>query len=126
MLILRSLSLFTYTHWNDSFIKLKTQSNLFHFDNDDIFCFKGEMMKLIKILVLTYKYCQCMRMTGEARPSETEAAERSELSASVFSVEEDKEEEKTLMLSSALAELIIVGKKEKFQLRNGLKRKMMM
>ena len=38
-------------------------------------------------------------MTGEAKPSETEAAE-SELSVSMIPVEGSKEEEKTMMLSS--------------------------
>ena len=121
MLILGSLSQFTYTDCNDYFLKLIIQSNLFHFDND-----KREMKKLINTLVLTYKYCQSMRMTGKARPSETEAAKRSEVSASVIPVEETKEEEKTLMLSSALSELVIVCKVETFQLRMGLKRKMKM
>ena len=59
------------------------------------------MKKLIKTLVLTYKHCQFMRMTGEAKPSETEAAE-SELSVTVIPVEENKEEKKTLALSSAI------------------------
>ena len=40
-------------------------------------------------------------------PSETKAAERSELSVSVIPVEENKEEEKTLALSSASAELVV-------------------
>ena len=48
-----------------------------------------------------------MRTTGEARPSETEAAERSEFSALVILVEESKEDEKTLMLSTALTELVV-------------------
>ena len=49
-------------------------------------------------------------MTGEARPSKTKAAEWSELSVSVIPVEENKEEEKTLALSSALAELVVFSK----------------
>ena len=65
-------------------------------------------------------------MASEARPSEKKAAERSEFSASVIPVEESKEEEKTLMLSSALAKLVIVCKVEKFKLSKGLKRKMKM
>ena len=65
-----------------------------------------------------------MRITGETKPSETEAAERSKLSLPVITVEENKEEEKTLMLSSALAELVVVSKEvKKIQLRKGLKRK---
>ena len=63
-------------------------------------------------------------MTGKARPSETEAAENSELSVLVIPVEESKEEEKTLMLSSAQAEVVVHNKEvKKIQLRNGLKRK---
>ena len=52
-------------------------------------------------------------MTGEARPSETEAAKRSELSVTVTPVEESKKEEKTLMLLSAWAELVVVSKEIK-------------
>ena len=59
------------------------------------------MKKLINTISLTYKHCQSIRMIGEARPSKTKAAERSELSASEISVEDSKEEEKTLMLSRA-------------------------
>ena len=84
------------------------------------------MKKLVNTLVLTYKHCQTMRMTGEVRPSKTEAAERSKLFASVIPVEENMEGEKTMMLSSALAELVVVSKEEKFQLNKGLKRKMKM
>ena len=80
MLILGSLSQFTYTDWNDYFLKLIVQSNLFCFDNDNIFCLRREMKKLVNTLVLTYEHCQSIRMTGEARPSETEEAERSEVS----------------------------------------------
>ena len=54
------------------------------------------------INTLTCKQCQSMRMTGEAIPSETEAA-KSELSVSVITVEENKEDEKTVALSRALA-----------------------
>ena len=73
------------------------------------------MKKLINTFVLTYKHCQSMRMTGQAKPSETEAAKKSELSVSVIPVEESKEEEKTLALSSALAELVADSKEnEKF------------
>ena len=79
------------------------------------------MKKLINIFVLTYRYCQSMRMTGKARPSEKEAAKRSELYASVIPLKESKEEEKTLMLASALAELVVVSKVEKLQLRKELK-----
>ena len=52
------------------------------------------MKKQINTLVLTFKHCQSTRTTVEARPSETEAAERSEQSASVVPVEESKEAEK--------------------------------
>ena len=62
-----------------------------------------------KYPLLTYKHYQSMRMTGEAKPSETEAAE-SELSVSVIPVEESKEKEKTLVLSSALVELVVDSK----------------
>ena len=62
-------------------------------------------------------------MTGEARPSETEAAERSELSASVISVEESMEEEKTMMLSSALAKLVVGSKVEKISTNKGVEKK---
>ena len=61
-----------------------------------------------------------MRMTGEARPLETEEAERSELSASAIPVEDSKEEEETLMLSTAFTEVVVVGKVKAFQLRKGL------
>ena len=61
------------------------------------------MKKLINTLLLIDKYCQSMKMTGEARPSQTETAEKPELSVSVIPVEESKEE-KTMMLSSSLAE----------------------
>ena len=64
-----------------------------------------------------------MRMTGEARQSETEAAERSEISASVISVDESKEEEKTMMLSSALAELVFGSKIEKISTNKGVEKK---
>ena len=64
-----------------------------------------------------------MRTTDEARPSETEAAERSELSASVIPIEESKEEEKTLMLSSALAEPVVVEKVKKNSDKKGVEKK---
>ena len=54
-----------------------------------------------------------MRMTGEDKPSETQAAEESELSVAVIPVKESKKEEKTLMLSCALAELVDNSKKNK-------------
>ena len=44
------------------------------------------MRKLINILVLTYKHCQSIRMTGEAKPSEKKTA-KSELSVSEIAVE---------------------------------------
>ena len=53
-----------------------------------------------------------MRKTDEAKPSEADAAE-SELSLSAIPIEERKEEEKTLMLSSALADLIAVSEEDK-------------
>ena len=70
------------------------------------------MKKLINTLVLTYKHCQSMRKTDEAKPSEADAVE-SELSVSAIPIEERKEEEKTLMLSSALADLIAVSEEDK-------------
>ena len=53
MLILGSLFWFTYTDWNDYFLKRITQSNRFCFDNDDIYCLKSAMKKLINTLILT-------------------------------------------------------------------------
>ena len=82
------------------------------------------MKKLINTLVLTYKHGQSMRMTGEARPSETEAAEKSQFSVSVIPVEESKKEEKTLMLSSALAEWIVDSQEvEKNSDKKGVEKK---
>ena len=43
------------------------------------------MKKLLSTLVLKYKHCQSMRMIGEAKPSEIEAAE-SEVSVLVIPV----------------------------------------
>ena len=63
------------------------------------------MKKPISTLVLTYRHCQSMRMT-KAKPSEAEAAE-SEFSLSVILVDERKEEAKTLVLSNALAKLVV-------------------
>ena len=83
----------------DYFIKFMIQSNLF--------CFK-----LISTLSLTYRHCRSMKITGEAKPSEAEAAE-SELSASLTSVDERKKEEKSLVLSSDLAELVVDTKEDK-------------
>ena len=53
-----------------------------------------------------------MRITGEAKSSEGTAAE-SELYASVISIDESKEEEKTLVFSSALTELFAESKENK-------------
>ena len=50
-----------------------------------------------------------MKMIDEARPSEKEATEMSELSLSGILVEESKKKEKTLMLSSDSVELVVVG-----------------
>ena len=65
-----------------------------------------------------------MTMTGEAKSSETKAA-KSELSVSVILFNESKEEEKTLALSIALAELVVDRKEDKqFQvIVKGSKRK---
>ena len=66
-----------------------------------------------------------MRMTDEAKPSEAEASEN-ELSLSVIPIWESKEEEKTLLvLSSALAELVVDSEEDnKFQvMKNGTKGK---
>ena len=65
-----------------------------------------------------------MTMTGEAKSSETQAA-KSELSVSVILFNESKEEEKTLALSIALAELVVDRKEDKqFQvIVKGSKRK---
>ena len=51
-------------------------------------------------------------MTGEAKPSEAEATE-SEFFASVIPVDEGKEEEKNLALSSALAEPVVDSNEDK-------------
>ena len=53
-----------------------------------------------------------MRMTGEMKPSETEATEFA-LSVLVIPVKESKKEEKTLMLTSALAELVVDSEDDK-------------
>ena len=103
-------------------IKLIMKSNLFHFDNNDIFLLSREMKKLINNHVLTYKHCQSMKMTGKAKPSETEAAE-SDFSVSVVPAEESKEEEKTLASSSTLTEPVVESKEvKKIQIRKELKR----
>ena len=68
------------------------------------------MKQLTNALILTSQHCQSMRMTNEARPSETEAAQKAELSVSVIIVEESKEEEKILMMSSALGDLVVDSK----------------
>ena len=77
------------------------------------------MKRLKNALVLTYKHC-----LDEDIPSETEAAERSELSTSVIPVEQSKEEKMTLMLSSALTELVILGKVEKISAKKGFKKEL--
>ena len=69
------------------------------------------MKKLINSYVLTQKHCQSMRMTGEAKPSETEVAEF-EFIVSLIPVEKSKEEQKILRLSSALAELVVESEKD--------------
>ena len=53
-----------------------------------------------------------MRMTGNARQSETEAAE-SELFVSAILIEESKKEEQTLMLSSALEKCVVDSEEDK-------------
>ena len=74
---------------------------------------------------MTYKHCQSMKMTGETRPSETEAAEKSELSVSMIPAEKSKEEEKILMLSNALEELVVNSKEvEKISDKKGVEVKM--
>ena len=50
-------------------------------------------------------------MTGGTKPSEEEAADF-EWSVSVIPVKENKEEEKTMMLSSALVEPVIKSKED--------------
>ena len=55
------------------------------------------------------------RMTSKAKSSETEGAE-SQLSMSVIPVDESKEEEKNMMLSRPLAELVVESEEQKFQL----------
>ena len=112
MLILGSLSLFTFDNGDDYLINLPKQSNLFQFENNKMYCLKREMKKLISTLAMTYRHCQYMRMTGDAKLSKSTAVEF-ELSASVISVDKSTKEEKTLMLSSALAELAVDSKKDK-------------
>ena len=51
-------------------------------------------------------------MTHEAKPSEGKAAE-SVLSVSVILVDDSKKKEKTLMLSNALAKLVVDSKEDK-------------
>ena len=72
------------------------------------------MKQLTNALVLTSQHCKSVRMTNEARPPEMEAVEMSEFSVSVIPVEESKEEEKILMMSSALGDLV-VDSKERFK-----------
>ena len=69
------------------------------------------MTKLISTLLLTYWYCQSMRMTGKTSPSEKLAAE-SELPASVISVDERKKEKDSFVPSSDLMEIVVEIKEE--------------
>ena len=84
------------------------QTNPFYFENNDIYFLRMEIKKLISTLSLTLQHCHSMKMISKAKPSERKA-EESDLSVSVIPVDESKEEEKTLALSGALAELIIDG-----------------
>ena len=74
--------------------------------------FRRDIKKLISNLELTDQHCQSMRMNSEAKPSEAKAA-KSELSVSIIPVDESKKEEKTLVLSSVLAELLVHRKEDK-------------
>ena len=58
-----------------------------------------------------------MRMTDETKPSVAEAAE-SELFVSVIFIEESKDEKKTMMLSSAVAEQVLESEEDKQSLAN--------
>ena len=69
------------------------------------------MEKLISTLALTYRH-QSMTFTAEAKSSEGKAAE-SELYVLVISVDNSKKEEKTLIPSSALAEVASNSKEDK-------------
>ena len=65
-----------------------------------------------------------MKMTGEARPSEKDTAEKSELSVSVILIEESKEKQKTLVLLRALVELVVECKElETISDKKGVKKK---
>ena len=73
------------------------------------------MKKLISTLALTSRHYLSMRMMGISKPSKGKAAE-AEISVSVISVDESKEKEKTLVLSSALVELLLIVRRiNKFQ-----------
>ena len=70
------------------------------------------MKKLTSTLALTYRHCQSLRMTGEAKQSEGKAEEYV-LSVSVIQVDKRKKEEKTFALSSSLGELVVDSKEDK-------------
>ena len=76
------------------------------------------MKNLINAIVLTYRHCHSRRMTGKAKPSEAEAA-LSELFISMIPVDESNKKEKTLALSSALAELVVDSRDDKQISGNG-------
>ena len=67
------------------------------------------MKKLINTLALTHRHCLSIRMMCRVKPSEEKSPEY-ELSVSVIPVDESKKKEKTLALSSALAECVVDGK----------------
>ena len=109
ILILRSSSLFNFSDRDDYFIMLIRQSNLISFENNDIYCMRKEMKNLMSTLALTYRCCLSMRITGEAKLSKG-ISPKSELSVSVIPVDENKKDVKTLVLSSALTELVVDSK----------------
>ena len=47
-------------------------------------CFRSEVKKLVRMLPKAYRYCQSMRITGEAKSSEGKAAEYNVSVSDVF------------------------------------------
>ena len=121
MLILRSSSQFTFADRVDYFTKLIMQSNLFCFENKGIYHLRRKIKKLTSTIALTYRHCQSIGMTGEAKPSEGKATE-TDIFVSVICVDESKKKEKTLALLDKL--VLIVKGINKFQVMvKGLNRK---
>ena len=125
MLIVGSSSLFTFDDRDDYFKLLTTQSNVFCFDNNDVYNLRSKMNKLISSLALTYTYCLPLRMTGKAKPSE-EKSQESELSTLVILVDDNKKEKDFWLSQVLLKSLLLTGKRlKKFQMMGkGSNRKM--